>query len=469
MACLLVDLGYRFYREWRSYVVGAITTLALAFSLIDLLLNGNPVAVQPISSSSASFYSLDRLGSFAVLAVLVIGLAVSIYSCRYLSKGRKAGPFFALLLLLITSIIGVISAGDLLTLFLFWEGMSIAAYGLVAFYREVAISLEAALKYFFLAGTGSLLALFGISVVYSMTGSILLGSLGELLINGSQLGLFGFLLLVLGFGVEAAIFPLHTWLPDAHAVAPTPVSAVLSGVVIETGIFTIVKLVQPVIYAPISFFGVPSLPAFTSTLQGSFTLLAVLTMFIGNFGALAQSNLKRLLAFSSVAQMGYLLAGISTMTAFGLVAVLFHIWNHGLAKSSFFLLTGSGGKGYESFELEEMKGLGQRHRFLGLMFAGNSLAMVGSPPFGMFWSELLILQSLIAASSTISLALAVAMILNIVLSIVYYFRVINIIALTPNQSETTKPDVWNLFAPIALLILSIMTGLVPWLVLGRIA
>src|SRR5208337_2852754 len=152
--------------------------------------------------------------------VLAVGLAVSFYSWNFLSPTENAGPFFALLLFLILSLIGLIAAGDLLTLFLFWEGMSVAAYGLVAFKKEVAVSLEAALKYLFLAGTGSLIALFGISLIYSLTGSIQLKDLNLVFQKDPQLATFGLALLIIGLGVEAAIFPLHTWLPDAYSAAP---------------------------------------------------------------------------------------------------------------------------------------------------------------------------------------------------------------------------------------------------------
>lgn len=148
MASLLLDLGKQRYEEYRPMVIGAVSTIVLAFSLIDLLLNWSAALVQaipvrPIESNLASLYFVDKFGVFVIFTVLAVGLAVSFYSWKFLTANDNAGPFFALLLFLILSLIGIITAGDLLTLFLFWEGMSVAAYGLVAFKKEVTVSLEA--------------------------------------------------------------------------------------------------------------------------------------------------------------------------------------------------------------------------------------------------------------------------------------------------------------------------------------
>ncbi len=191
LGCLLLDLGKDRYEENRPIVIGAVSTLVLGFSLIDLLMNWStgliePISIRPTESNLASLYVVDRFNIFVIFTVLVVGLAVTFYSWKFLTPNENVGPFFALMLFLLLSLIGIITAGDLLTLFLFWEGMSVAAYGLVAFKKEVAVSLEAALKYLFLAGTGSLIALFGISLIYSLTGSIQLTRLRPRLPEGSS-------------------------------------------------------------------------------------------------------------------------------------------------------------------------------------------------------------------------------------------------------------------------------------------
>jgi multicomponent Na+:H+ antiporter subunit D len=341
--------------------------------------------------------------------------------------------------------------------------MSISAYGIVAFHRN-ALSLEAAMKYLFLAGSGSLLYLFGVGLVYSAQGSIQFSSLTVLLQQNGQLGLLALLLMVMGLGVEAAIFPMQTWLPDAYGTAPVPASAFLAGVVTETAFFAILKLLQPLI----SSFGSSA----SSTVQGlQLTLLglSILTMLIGNLGALGQSNIRRMLAFSSVAQVGYLLAALSTFSALGLIAIVFHIWNHGIVKSSFFMLTGSGRNAYEEAELESMRGVGQQDKVLGVLYTSSSLAMVGSPPFGMFWSELLIVQSILSVGTAVFFGLAVAVVLNVLLSIVYYYRIIDRVALS--NPEKTMPRVSRrlILPPLVLLLVSLFMGIVPSIILRMVS
>ena len=482
LASLLLDLGKKRYGSFRPVVVGAASIIVLCLSLVDLLLNWSAsltqtISIQPIAADFASLYILNKFNIFVVFTVLAVGLAVSFYSLKYLNPNENAGPFFALMLFLIVSLIGIVTAGDLLELFLFWEGMSIAAYGLVAFNKKVTVSLEAALKYLFLAGSGSIIALFGISIIYILTGSIQLSQLALAFQQDPQLGALGLFMLIIGFGVEAAIFPLHTWLPDAYSAAPTPVSALLAGVVTETAVFALIKIISPT-FTPIVQSITPSLTISITqsqpvgvflVIQTSLVIIAVLTMLIGNLGALGQGNIKRMLSYSSIAHVGYMLAALATFSTVGVVAILFHIWNHGLVKSSFFMLTGNKGKAYEDSDLSNVKGLFHQSKLNGGMFALSSLGMLGVPPFGTFWSELLIIQSLLATQSITFYALAVVVVLNIVFSVGYFSKVVTSVA-QKADTGTTATAPWPLtVTPLLLLILSLLTGFAPWLMLGRLS
>ena len=482
LASLLLDLGKKRYGTLRPVVVGVASILALGFSLIDVSLNWSAtltqtISVQPTLADLASLYFVNKFSIFVLFTVLAIGLAVSFYSLKFLNPSENAGPFFALMLFLIVSLVGIVTAGDLLELFLFWEGMSVAAYGLVAFNKKVTVSLEAALKYLFLAGTGSLIALFGISIVYILTGSIQLSALAFLFQKDPQLGALGLFMLVMGFGVEAAIFPLHTWLPDAYSAAPTPVSAILAGVVTETAVFALIKIISPS-FMPLAQLITPSITvsitlsqpvATLGLIQSSLVIIAVLTMLIGNLGALGQGNIKRMLSYSSIAHVGYMLAALATFSTVGVVAILFHIWNHGLVKSSFFMLTGNKGKAYEDADLGNVKGLFHQNKLTGGMFALSSLGMLGVPPFGTFWSELLIIQALLATQSLTFYALAVVVVLNIVFSVGYFSKVVTSVAQKPSSDTATEVS-WSLtITPLLLLLLSLLTGFAPWLMLGRLS
>ena len=481
LASLLLDLGKKRYDSYRPIVVGAVPTLMLAICLIDVVLNWSSLtqtmSIRPADADFASLYLVDKFSIFVIFTILAVGLAVSFYSMKFLTANENAGPFFALMLFLIVSLIGIVTAGDLLELFLFWEGMSVAAYGLVAFNKKVTVSLEAALKYLFLAGTGSLIALFGISIIYILTGSIQLRDLALIFQKDPQLAALGLLMLIMGFGVEAAIFPLHTWLPDAYSASPAPVSAVLAGVVTETAVFALIKIISPT-FTPLTQTITPALTppmsqtqpiGFFGLIQASLVIIAVFTMLVGNLGALGQGNIKRMLSYSSIAHVGYMLAALATFSVVGVVAIIFHIWNHGLVKSSFFMLTGNKGKAYEDSELDNVKGLFHQDKVAGGMFALSSLGMLGVPPFGTFWSELLIIQSLLATQSLTFYALAVVVVFNIVFSVGYFSKIITSVA-QKTDSTTKTAFSWPLMlSPLLLLLISLLTGFAPWLMLGRLS
>jgi proton-translocating NADH-quinone oxidoreductase chain N len=460
MVVLIADIAKPSLGGRRAPVIGGTAAAFIFASILELVSGWGPISIQPVSTIFASIYSVDKLGDLVILTVLLAGLAVAIYTALTLSRNDNIGPFYALLMLLVSSSVGVISAGDFLTLFLFWEGLSIAAYGLVSFERR-DISLEAVMKYFFLAGSGSLLYLFGVALVYESIGSIRLADLPLLLSSGSGgelVGLVAMLMILIGLAVEVAVFPVHTWLPDAYGSAPALTGALHGRVVNETLIFAMLKVIQPF---------VPGNGSLVQGIQIVLVSVAVLTMFAGNLGAYGQSNLRRMLAFSSIAQMGYMLAALSTFTVLGLIAVTFQIWNHGLVKANFFMLTGVGGRtDYESADLDKLKGAGRQNRPLGVLYTASSLAMVGSPPFGMFWSEILIVQSLLLASSAYFSWLAVIVVLNIVLSIGYYYRVINTVVFSESPGPSTNKPSADMFPSTLLLGLSVLTGLIPALIIG---
>jgi formate hydrogenlyase subunit 3/multisubunit Na+/H+ antiporter MnhD subunit len=230
-------------------------------------------------------------------------------------------------------------------------------------------------------------------------------------------------------------------------------------VVNETLLFAMLKVVQPLVPAVGT--------AEVQIIQYALVAIAVLTMLVGNLGAYGQVNLRRMLAFSSIAQMGYMLAALSTLTVLGFVAVSFHIWNHGLVKSNFFLLTGVGGrKEFEDADLGKLTGAGHHDRALGFLYGASSFAMVGSPPFGTFWSEILIVQSLLSAAGVLFHWIAAIVLLNVILSIGYYYRVINKVVFTDAETPPGKRGVLEILPSVALVGASVATGLLAAYIVG---
>jgi formate hydrogenlyase subunit 3/multisubunit Na+/H+ antiporter MnhD subunit len=472
MLSLVVDLLGRSSPLLRSYGAGLTGALAIVLSLAVLASGwasslGSIVMLQPVSEPFASLYVVDRYTTFTAFTALVVGLAVLLYSLRYFDSGRQ-GPFYALFSILMCSLVGVVSAGDLLTLFLFWESMTISAYGLVTFGKS-QLSMEAGIKYFLMAGVGSLLALYGIAAIYFTAGSIRLQAIGAAL--GTGFGQLGFMVLLLGLGVEAAVVPLHTWLPDVYSASSLPTASVISGAVTGVGVFALLKVLQPLVPGGGIAALVTSTPGSPSNLQLVLVVLALITMLVGNLSALVQPNLRRILSFSSIAQTGYMLAALSTLNLAGLVAVVFTIWNHGLLKSNFFMILGKKNASMESSQLEKLRGAGRGNRVLGLLYASSSMAMMGAPPFGMFWSEILVIQSLLIAgqaSGIVFYIMAAAVVLNIVLSIGYYYRIINTVVFGEEQGEKDRRPLVDLLPSASLLAISLLTGIAPFLILANV-
>jgi len=461
-AILVLDLFFR-RRGHRSTVSGIVALLS--FCLIaasnwqqatQVLSTGKTIVIQTEPSLLATTFTVTQLGIYISTIALLLCFLISIYSIAYLSKDENAAVFQSLILLLYLSIYAVTIAGDLLTFFIAWEAMSVTAYGLVAFYKHSWEAIEASIKYLLMSGIGSITALYGIALVYGLTGTLNIGAFIQAFATPTTTGLLAVILIFIGFGVEAAVAPLHMWLPDAHPAAPSPMSALLSGIIIEVGSFAFVRLLGPILV----------LNSYAVYAQPMLAAAAVATMFIGNISALQQDDLKRLLAYSSIAQVGYILLGIASLTPAGFSASMFHIWNHALLKALLFLLAGIVTVQIGTRSLTEMAGLGRKSPILASLFAIGALAMTGVPPFGLFWSEFLIVVSNLSVGSTILTAAVVLMLVNLIISIAYYFRVIRVVVFAKPSSQldgngAMKVPKLLLLPCVILVALSLITGLYP--------
>ncbi|HVP41387.1 MAG TPA: complex I subunit 5 family protein, partial [Candidatus Krumholzibacteriaceae bacterium] len=211
-----------------------ISGIAL-YGLFSQVLDGNVVSDQ--QTSFAAGFRIDMLGVFMATIFIGLGLLVAVYSIKYMENDTGTMLFYTLLTAMIGGMVGVAFAGDLFTLYVFWELMSISSYVLVAFRKTEWEPIEAGMKYLIMSAAGSATLFLGMSFLYGITGTLNFQSLASALATAGQNAWLSmsFLLILIGFGVKASIVPLHTWLPDAHSAAPTPISAMLSGVVIETG------------------------------------------------------------------------------------------------------------------------------------------------------------------------------------------------------------------------------------------
>ncbi|MCK5398738.1 NADH/ubiquinone/plastoquinone (complex I), partial [bacterium] len=287
---------------------------------------------------------LDGLSGLMLSIVNLIAFTATLFSINYMRRYTANNYYYALFLLMLAGMNGVLLSGDFFNLFVFIEIASIASYALVGFGTE-ADELEASFKYMVMGGIASTFILLAIALLYSQFGVLNMAYISEAIANSefNILLKFTLFLFIAAFSVKAAIIPFHAWLPDAHPAAPAPISAMLSGVVIKTlGLYAMIR----VMYNIFGFNG-----------GNMLAYMGLISIMVGGLLALGQMDMKRLLAYSSISQIGYIILGIGLGTKLGILAALFHLVNHSVFKSLLFMNSGSVYHRLGTRNLDEMGGL----------------------------------------------------------------------------------------------------------------
>lgn len=406
--------------RWSGYtalVVIVATSLLLFPTYQNFSVQG--VTVFTLGTVSLRF---DGVSLLVAALVLLLGALVVIYSSQYIAREASEEKYYALLTAMIGAMIGLACAGDLFNLWIWFEVMTVSSYLLVSFYPGQRPSLEAGVKYLVQSAIGSALILIGIAFVLAQTGALDLLAIREIG-KGTPMMLAGGALFVIGFGIKAALVPLHTWLPDAHAQAPSGISAMLSGVVIEAGLVALLRVMTALAGVTLSW-GI--------LLMGA----GAVNMIVGNLLALRQRQVKRLLAFSSVAQVGYMLLGLGiglyANSEAGMAGGFFHLLTHGLMKSAAFLAAGALlyalhiAKGeHRPLLVGDLAGAAARYPLPTLALSLAVLGLGGLPPLAGFMSKWQIFAAGFATRDLIVILLVVFAALNSVLSLAYYAPLVN--------------------------------------------
>jgi len=382
-------------------LLGNVATLTLA--ALSCAMIGLPAMVykvggwEPVNGVPIGIYLVvDGFTVLMLLIVNIVGFAVSLYSIEYMRKYTDKPRFYTLFLLMMAGMNGVVISGDMFNLYVFLEVAAIASYALVAFGTE-AEELEAAFKYQVMGTVASGFILVGIAVLYSLTGTLNMADMGKMLQEQgrSQGALFAGALFLMGFGLKGAVMPFHAWLPDAHPSAPAPISAMLSGVLIKAiGIYALCRILFNVI-------------GLNLTMSYILMALGALSMIAGVFLAIGQWDMKRLFAYHSISQMGYVVMAVGIGTPLGVLGGLFHLMNHATFKSLLFLNSGAVVYSTGNRDLRKMGGLNQRMPVTGATSLVASMSIAGIPPFNGFWSKLLIILAAVQAEYYGLAALAV--------------------------------------------------------------
>ncbi|HTZ11522.1 MAG TPA: proton-conducting transporter membrane subunit [Candidatus Margulisiibacteriota bacterium] len=351
---------------------------------------------------------VDGLSGFMLVIVNTVSLLVMLYAFRYMQRFTDKWKFYALFMLMLAGMNGVIISGDMFNLYVFMELASLSAYCLVAFGTK-AEDLEAAFKYAIMGSLASLFILLGIALLYSHASTLNMADMAVAL-SGRPSGVllvFVTVLFLAGFGMKAALVPFHAWLADAHSSAPAPVSATLSGVFIKTlGIYALLRV----------FFNVIGI---SSQILSILALLGIISMALGAFLAIAQDDIKRMFAYSSISQVGYIVFALGIGTPLAILGGLFHLFNHAVFKPLLFMDAGAIEYSTGRRSLSGLGGLNTRLPFTGSTSLIASLGISGIPPLGGFWSKLFIIMA--AAQAGYFGMAAIAALISIV-TLAYYFK-----------------------------------------------
>jgi multicomponent Na+:H+ antiporter subunit D len=386
-SAFLISFIARFVKRSVIHALSALSCLSLlllSFYNLNILHNSaSQVLVYKIGGWMPPFgicMVLDGLTAFMLVTVNLVAFFIAIYSLKYMEKYTDKPKFFTLFFLMLTGMNGIIVTGDLFNLFVFLEIASIASYALVAFGTE-AEELEASFKYTVMGSVASSFIFIGIAFLYGFTSTLNMADMARVLSSkpGTWIIPFVAVLFLMGFGLKSALVPFHAWLPDAHPSAPASISAMLSGVLIKTlGIYAMVRI----------FFNIIGITnAFLSVLM----FLGALSMLVAVILALSQWDLKRLLAYHSISQVGYIVLGIGIGTPLGILGGLFHLFNHSVFKSLLFLNSGAIDYATGTRDLKEMSGLKEKMPITADTNLIASMSIAGIPPFNGFFSKLIII------------------------------------------------------------------------------
>jgi multicomponent Na+:H+ antiporter subunit D len=385
-----------------------LTLLILAVTSGRRLIGAGPVLQQFrwMGEDVGITLAVDGFSLFMLMAIALITLCVGLYSISYMEHYGSKSVYYALLLMMMTGMNGLVLVSDLFQIYLFLEVAAIASYALVAYGLEYD-ELEASFKYLMLSVVASAAVLISIAIIFGMTGSVGFAAVAEGLRALDSRVAVGFCsaLFIMGFGLKAALVPFHAWLPDAHPSAPAPISAILSGLLIKvSGVYAMTRI----------FFNVFGLtPALSEVLMWT----GMVSIVVAAMLALGQTDMKRMLAYSSISQVGYVVLGLGLGTPLGVAGGLFHLFNHAVAKGLLFLNSGAVQQATGTRDLDQMGGLAKRMPLTAGTSLVGSLSITGVPPLAGFWSKLLIIIALVQARQD---ALAVLAVLASVVTLWYY-------------------------------------------------
>ena len=441
----------------QAAIIGIISesfALVIPFLLLPVLREEGEVifSLRWIPNMDISFsLVLNWLSLIFLLTEILVTLAAMIYSLGEKTGEKKSNYYYALLLLFSLGMSGTTLANDVFLFYVFWELMLIASVLLILLWGYGEIRFKVALKYFIITHLGSLMVLVCLITLYINFGT---ANLAQLTLDANSLAqstkIFLTAFFIIGFSVKMAIFPLHIWLPDAHTVAPMPVTIILAAAMLSMGTYGVLRF-------PFTLFSIETLQPFAIWMM----IGGLVSEVYGALMALAERDVKRIIAYSSVSQMGYILFGLGTLTARGMQGAIMHVVYHAIVKALLFMVVGIVLSITQDRDIRKISGLGRKYPVVSACAAIGILGISGMPPLGIFNSEWMIFAG--GFESDVSIALTVMTLLGSLFTVFYALRFFGSIFFGEMEpiSHFVKPSIALVIPTVAVTAFLIIEGLLP--------
>ena len=478
---LLAGVGLYFLKDsWENArkaiaLIVSLFSLAGVTALLPLVLSGTVCYDLIDFMQLGLFFKVDLIGWIFGFLITLVWFLATLFSFTYMDLEHNRRRFYSVLIFTLGATLGVVLAGDFFTLFLFFELMTLSSFILVIHEQNLE-SMKAGILYLYLGIAGGLALLFAIMLLYSATGSVdIVPVLDQLTSNRTLI----YVLFLIGFGIKAGLVPLHIWLPQAHPVAPSPASALLSGILIKTGAYGILR-VSLILFSSPTESGTGDLN-YLFMVGNALMWVGIVTMLAGAVMALLQGNMKRILAYSSVSQIGYIATGIGAAMfmgvggAMGFAGAVYHIINHAFFKAGLFMMVGTIYIYTHELELSRLGGMLKKMPLVAITFLVAAFGIAGVPGFNGYPSKTLVHDALLVAikyNDLISLEIAEKIFtLTSALTICYFIKLFRGVFLGPVPEKLDRdykltPSTIAVLSSFALIIVAI--GLFPNLILERI-
>ena len=411
---------------WLLALVVSWAAFAIAIALLRTVIETGPISY-PLGDWAPPWgieYRVDQVGAFVLVIVSAIGAVVMPFAKQSVARevaAERAYLFYAMYLLCLAGLLGIAITGDAFNLFVFLEISSLSSYVLISMGGNRR-ALTAAFRYLIMGTIGATFYIIGVGMMYMMTGTLNMADLAERLpaVAGTRTILVALAFLTVGISLKLALFPLHLWLPNAYAYAPSVVTAFLAATATKVAVYALARIYFTV------FGGVDALAALA--VHEVLMIFAITAMFAASLVAIFQTDVKRLLAYSSLAQIGYMVLGIGFATVTGLTGTIIHLFNHAMTKGALFLAMGGIFYRLGSVSLDPMAGLGRRMPLTMAAFLVGGFSLIGVPLTVGFVSKWVLIQ---AALEKGWWPIAVLILLSSLLAVVYVWRVVEVAYFRP--------------------------------------